>query len=172
MIQARFAGRILDAVLSEQRWFAWSKPGVRRWLTGIDAALLCATVALAIAGIHRFSLHGHGVFTAALLAGAVCILCFVWTPLARFLSIERARDRACDEYLALAREDSPEPDCWPTLAIRHAVSLGDRATAIALSARLRQASLDNARQEVASIERHIDEDESAKTVTWNGSNID
>ncbi|MBR8426208.1 hypothetical protein [Burkholderia cenocepacia] len=154
----RLSGLVLDAALSERRWFALSSAGARRALFCLEIVIHAAAASLAV----RAALHLHrdgALLTVALLTiVAVALECCLGVPIGRFLSVERARDRARAAYLNLAKQDNDRSDLWPDLAVGHALEMRDKATALIMISRLNGFAFDDAKSELDRRSRHLADD--------------
>ncbi|CAJ6623958.1 Uncharacterised protein [Burkholderia pseudomallei] len=145
----RLAGFVLDAALSERRWFASSSTEARRALFCLELVIHAAAASLAVCA--ALQLHRDGaLWSVALLSViAIALECGLGLPIGQFLGIERARDRARDAYLELAKQETDRSDLWPDLAVGHALEMRDDATALIMISRLKGAAFDDAKAELA-----------------------
>ncbi|KVV07366.1 hypothetical protein [Burkholderia ubonensis] len=145
---SRLIGAVLDAALTERRWFALTSIRARRVLLCLELAV--HAIGLTVAASAALTLHRGGALPVVVsLTLLVAILeCAVALPIGKFLTVERARDRACEAYLALAKDEAHRNEACPVSAVAHAIEMEDRATALILYARLTGATFDDAQRAV------------------------
>ncbi|MEX3555323.1 MAG: hypothetical protein VB131_01410 [Burkholderia gladioli] len=160
---SRLSGFVLDAALSERRWFAWASTGARRALFCLELVIHAASASLAVCAalqLHR----GGALWSVALLTVVtVALECGLGLPIGQFLSVERARDRARDAYLNLAKQETDRSDLWPDLAVGHALEMRDGATALIMISRLKGTAFDAAKSELARRSQHLSEETAANS---------
>jgi len=157
LVFSGFSGRILDSLLTEKLWFALSSPRRRRFLFSCEMFGYTVSGALALAAIDKFRAGGHAYACTLLTLAAIAILWCGCAPLGRFLAIERRRDAACAQYLASASNTTSVSAVWPKIAVRNALQMSDRATAIILYARECGVSLEAARAVVDRLSLEVEE---------------
>ncbi|ABO60376.1 hypothetical protein LA345_36500 (plasmid) [Burkholderia vietnamiensis] len=154
----RLPGLVLDAALSERRWFALSSIEARRALFCLELVIHATSASLALCA--ALLLHRDGALwsVALLTAVAVALECGLGLPIGQFLRIERTRDRARVAYLNLAKQETDRSDLWPDLAVAHALEMRDAATALIMISRWQGADFDDAKAELARRSRYLSEE--------------
>ncbi|MBN3729466.1 hypothetical protein [Burkholderia sp. Tr-20390] len=152
------SGLVLDAVLSERRWFVLSSAEARRALFCLELVIHAASASLALCAALQLHRDGPLWSVGLLTAVAVAFECGFALPIGQFLRMERTRDRARDAYLNFAKQETDRRDLWPDLAVRHALEMRDDATALIMISRWKGMAFDDAKSELAKRARHLPEE--------------